>query len=187
MAFQAPLSQLLLTGPPLPSCLQRDPLRQLRPTNTPPHPRRTQMRQRKTQIQRLNITLMWLMHAQSCTAAPGRCAQDSSHCAEAKQLLAHINQCTLHSKCTRKNCVSARWALQHFQKCNNQSCQVSTAHTDTLHNEMTVCKIQSFTWTSVLSMLADLQRRAPNAAATEGNRSRCSRSGTNQVHREWET
>jgi hypothetical protein len=187
MAFQAPLSQLLLTGPPLPSCLQRDPLRQLRPTNTPPHPRRTQMRQRKTQIQRLNITLMWLMHAQSCTAAPGRCAQDSSHCAEAKQLLAHINQCTLHSKCTRKNCVSARWALQHFQKCNNQSCQVSTARVDTLHNEMTGCKIQSFTLTSVLSMLADLQRRAPNAAATEGNRSRCSRSGTNQVHREWET
>ncbi|MCO5612855.1 hypothetical protein L7F22_067126 [Adiantum nelumboides] len=66
--------------------------------------------------------LLFLLHANDCTALEGQC-QMSTHCAATKRLLAHSANCQ-DQGCQFPRCIAARNLIRHHKHCKQPNCPV---------------------------------------------------------------
>lgn len=96
-----------------------------------PHTHSAQDKKRillKQQQQRLLL----LRHASRCTVT-GTC-RATPHCAEMKRLWKHMSSCR-KPKCDVPHCVSSRYVLSHYRKCNKR-CEVCTPVREAIRGKM---------------------------------------------------
>ena len=77
-------------------------------------------RQRVLKLQQERLVI--LRHASRCTYPEGSCPA-THNCAQYKKLWIHISSCRAQ-QCDRPHCVSSRYVLSHYHRCQEDSCAV---------------------------------------------------------------
>ena len=69
--------------------------------------------------------LLFLLHASRCEAEreKGKKCTFTSHCATARELIAHVKECK-DVNCTYSRCKPSKNLLNHFKRCKDESCAI---------------------------------------------------------------
>jgi len=101
------------------------------PAASRPDPSNSQHRQVLLQQQQ---RLLILRHASKCPVNPPHVCQSTPHCKQMKELWHHIAKCK-DQHCQYAHCVSSRYVLSHYHRCNNPECEVCKPVKDAIQKQ----------------------------------------------------